>query len=84
MQKREGYLQIFLPNEVIERDTFTCNHCGFPYVIEPFGRSEYGYCDICDCRICPNCLKRAYKNGQRCDPWEEQIRRIETRYRFYK
>ena len=54
--------------------------------IRPFVRPEdsHGYCDVCDKLICPSCLKRAKKNGERCDPWERQMEKMERTYEFRK
>lgn len=83
MPRATGYLQVF-GEKFIERDTFTCNHCNSVHTIKPFVRPEdsHGYCDKCEKLVCPRCVERSRQNGQRCDPWEEQMRRMEARYTF--
>jgi len=78
-----GYAQIFYPI-VKEFDTFTCSHCNSIAKMKPFHRPEdtHGFCDKCCKLICPRCLNKAKKNGEKCDPWEEKMQRAEARYKF--
>ena len=61
---------------LVERDTFTCNHCQAIVTVEPFraGADMGGFCTICAKDICTRCV------GKGCRPWEAQMARMEASY----
>lgn len=84
MRRAHGVLTIFDPDpqrslgqrNVVEIDTFTCNHCNrivkVPPKCEP--AEVGGLCYICAQPICPTCV------GKGCDPFEEKLKRSEASY----
>lgn len=61
--------------------TFTCQHCQkVTFVRAGCNPTDLGgFCWKCDQLICPKCV-----NKGTCDPWEEQMKRMEARYEFRK
>lgn len=59
-----------------EHDTFTCGHCQHLVIVPARCSPEKlgGLCKRCDQLICPRCVDKGI-----CDPWEEQMKRMEAR-----
>jgi hypothetical protein len=54
----------------LERDTFTCQHCGAVVFVEPFQdpAKAGGWCMCCSKLICRHCA-----NDGECRPFEKQL-----------
>ena len=55
--RAQGYAIITEPERVIERDTFTCGHCGQVVFVKPGADPATlgGWCGGCTKLICPTC-----------------------------
>jgi hypothetical protein len=64
----------------VERDTFTCSHCGGVTFVDPFvnPRDLGGGCRSCMGLLCPKCYDLR-SNGGPCVPWEKQMEIMEER-----
>lgn len=84
MRQSQGYMVITGPAAGAgEWDTFTCAHCNRVKVVQPMQRAEDmgGICHLCGDKhkpsfICGNCV------GKGCDPFEEKLKRMESRELF--
>ena len=65
----------------VERDTFTCGHCGAVVFVEPAASpaAAGGWCGCCTALICPRCAADG-----RCRPLERQLEEMERRGRFLR
>lgn len=75
MRKPGGHLFITSEFGCEEIDTFTCGHCNTIQVVPPKAKPEDlgGHCSVCWQLVCPKCV------GGGCDPFEEKLKRAETR-----
>ncbi len=82
MRKAEGVGLLILPGApVLERQTFTCNHCNRVRTLEKrTGESNVYWCDVCDARVCGPCIDEA--RDHRCVVWEHKMELMEARARF--
>jgi len=62
-------------------DSFTCFHCGRVVFVKPRcdPADMGGFCRVCAKLVCQDCNAKG-----RCDPWEEQMQRMEAKYNFRK
>jgi hypothetical protein len=58
----------------IERDTYTCFHCGGVVYVEPFQDPTEmgGWCPVCQKLICATCVDRG-----ECRPFEKDLEAME-------
>ena len=75
-----GYAVVVDPEgPTIERDTFTCVHCGGIVIVKPAqSLSDFDWCRRCLKPVCgkPACVAR-------CLPWERQMEIMEGRARLH-
>lgn len=64
-----------------EQDSYTCFHCQRVVMVQPRQKGEDvgGYCGVCKKLICPVCVGKGS-----CNPWQEQMAKIEARERFLR
>lgn len=85
MRQPQGYTIITGPDPGTgERDTFTCAHCGYVKVVAPMMRAEDmgGICHLCGDKHRPAFVCDKKECNDRCDPFEEKLKRWENRERF--
>jgi len=65
----------------VERDNFTCGHCGKIVFVKPGQRGEDvgGMCKLCYNLICGECVDLLV-----CEPLERKLERDEKRERFLR
>ena len=61
---------------VTEAETLTCNHCGKIF-LKPGSGDPVGFCHMCFSPVCLECGKI-----DRCDPFEEKLKRLEQQSRL--
>jgi hypothetical protein len=69
------------PDGTHHEDFYVCCHCQRGTVVSPREDPANlgGLCKVCMRMICTRCVS---KGG--CDPWEEQMERMEARQRFLR
>lgn len=80
MRKPGGYAIWTNPESpTVERDTFTCCHCGCVVFVKPRAAPAEcgGFCRLCMKPICGPCTDLG-----KCDPFENKLERAEASYRF--
>lgn len=84
MRQAQGYTIITGPDPGTgEADTFTCAHCQRVRTVKAMAPANEmpHVCHLCGDKsrpsfICEHCI------GKSCDPFEEKLKRMETRSRF--
>ena len=79
MRNPGGYLLITSPDAVVERDTFTCCHCGRVVIVRPGSGKERGWCLFCGK---PTCGRKECSSG--CVPFEHRLEAWENSQRLRK
>jgi hypothetical protein len=79
VRRPHGYAVWSDPDGVVERDTFTCNHCNRVCFVRPLADAseQHGFCLRCMRNICGPCA-----DVGRCAPFEKLIEEAEQRERF--
>lgn len=79
MRNPQGYATWTTPERTVERDSFTCHHCGRITIVPPKADPANlgGLCKQCMGLICPRCT-----TDPRCVPLLKRIEQMEARDRL--
>lgn len=82
MRNPQGYAYTADPDRgLVERDTFTCNHCQFVVFVRPASdpTDMGGFCRMCMKHICAKCADEGV-----CLPFEKKLDQYERANRFHQ
>lgn len=85
MRQSQGYTIVTGPGPGTgEWDTYTCAHCNRPKRVQPMTAADRmpNVCHLCGDKHRPSFICERAECRDRCDPFEEKLKRWEARDRF--